>query len=1336
MNVISTNIPNEDFIFNQITLFASAAARSLWRRGLMAVVLATLILSSASTARAQCDITISPGSLLAGTIDVPYNSVQFMASGANGTFTFSLVGGSGSPPANMTLSTSGLLSGTPVEKGSFPFKVKALATNGCSGTNSYTLTINCSSIYLTFSPDPLPSGTAGSPYPGATFSGNGGQVPYTYSATGLPAAMQIGSQNGLLSGTPNSPGTYPITISATDSNGCVGSTNLTLTINCPTITFSPSTLPPADQGASYSKTITPSGGAGTYTFSYSGSLPPGLSLSPQGTTRASSATISGTPTATSNYCFMITATDTNNCTGTTNYCINVTNSCPEFTFSPATLNNGIAGEYQGWSITASDGTCCGYEWTITSGSLPPGLTPSSDHGFNNEGLLFSGTPTTAGTYTFTVTFTDYFGCSASETYTLKIITCPTITVTPSSPFVGSVGSYFQVTWSASGGVSPYTYSENNSSSVPGLNWSGTTLAGYPTTPGVYNYAVTAHDSNGCFGSAGNTITINSCISLLQTNPITVYTCSNCAVAPFTNLVTDPCCSNLSLSFNPSTNTCFQVNSTNQVQVTATNTCGDSNLFYITVIVLPGNCQTNCAAGFSLTNFSSNAFAASGQQLILHGSAAAPVTNGLGMQVLRLTSAATFEAGSAFLPVQLGNNLSFSTQFSFQMTNGGGSSDGTGNPAGADGIVFALAQSPGLGGSAYQVGYGGLPRSVAVKFDTWDDSASGAPTANDPNGNFVAVYTDGSVNTAGYGLYSPSNPGTDPQYYSPSTSMKNGDIWYAWIDYNGDTSELDVRLSDGVDSRPTTPQLIQNISLDNTSFLGLNPQVYAGFTSGTGGAYDDNDILSWQFTSPCTNACLTILCSNVQTYACGTNCVTVPLTAVAADSCCTNATLLLLLNGQVLQTGTNSVMTDYCFPVNSTNTVQVNAYDNCGNAVTNFFTVTVLSGPGTLAINYQYQNNNVILTWSQGILQESPIPVNPANNQTVAGPYSDVRGATSPDIIQPVGTTRFYRLRCQCLTCSNCLTLNCPSNVTLTTCSNCITVPLSNYVGVVDNCCTNWYDPAFNYPADYCFSVDTTNTIEVVVTDTCGNMVTNSFQLIVLPCANDTNCIVSLTCPGTIYAGTCSNTATVTGSATLAGCTNGVSLLYSALSGFSDSLSSFPFPVGTNTVTAEALQDGNTIAECDFQVIVTNASCGSSGAIVEWTFEDSQPGGAQPAGVLYSDVAPELGSGTASALHQGAATYSSPAGNGSDHSFGANNWTVGDYFQFACPTINASGISIAWDQVSSASGPRLFQLQYSADGANFTDFGVPYAVGANGTLRALRHTGAASRTTLRRTMNRT
>ncbi len=125
------------------------------------------------------------------------------------------------------------------------------------------------------------------------------------------------------------------------------------------------------------------------------------------------------------------------------------------------------------------------------------------------------------------------------------------------------------------------------------------------------------------------------------------------------------------------------------------------------------------------------------------------------------------------------------------------------------------------------------------------------------------------------------------------------------------------------------------------------------------------------------------------------------------------------------------------------------------------------------------------------------------------------------------------------------------------------------------------------------------------------------------------------------------------------------------------------------------------------VLLGLSSVGTQAAtIATWNFETSQPLTAGP-------VLAEIGTGTALGHHSNAAVaYSTPAGNGSSHSFSSNTWSVGDYYQFSASTLGDTDVTLSWDQTSSSTGPKDFTLSYSTDGTNFTNF-TSYSVAVNG-----------------------
>jgi len=115
-------------------------------------------------------------------------------------------------------------------------------------------------------------------------------------------------------------------------------------------------------------------------------------------------------------------------------------------------------------------------------------------------------------------------------------------------------------------------------------------------------------------------------------------------------------------------------------------------------------------------------------------------------------------------------------------------------------------------------------------------------------------------------------------------------------------------------------------------------------------------------------------------------------------------------------------------------------------------------------------------------------------------------------------------------------------------------------------------------------------------------------------------------------------------------------------------------------------------------------------IARWTFETSQPLATDSASV--GPISSELGSGMAYGVHASANTdWSNPVGNGSMESWSANNWAVGDYFEFQVSTLGYADLTVSWDQTRSSSGVSVFDLSYSLDGSVFTVFTDDYTVAA-------------------------
>jgi large repetitive protein len=394
--------------------------------------------------------SITTASLPAGETTVAYSMTMAASGGTTPYVSWTVSGGM---PAGLSLSTGGVISGTPTASGVFPLNITVIDTAGASASLPFTLTIAQGPTITTAS---LPNGEVGAAYPGVTLAGSGGTAPYTWTSTALPAGLTLNGSTGVISGTPTGPnGTTSVTITIHDSNGATSSKSLSLTIGtAPTITTA--SLPNGALTIPYNTTLAASGGTTPYGWSETGTMPPGLSLN------AGTGAITGTPTATGTYPVTYTVRDSVGGTASKSLSITINPQATVTTVTPASRGQGFTG-----TVTINGtGFIAGAPLAATFSNL--GITVNSIA--RTSGTTLTANITIAGgaaTGAGTVTVVNGDGSAASGSAAFTVNAKPTITsINPASH---SRNSTFNITVTGTGFVSGATFAFSGPGGAPTIN---------------------------------------------------------------------------------------------------------------------------------------------------------------------------------------------------------------------------------------------------------------------------------------------------------------------------------------------------------------------------------------------------------------------------------------------------------------------------------------------------------------------------------------------------------------------------------------------------------------------------------------------------------------------------------------------------------------------------------------------------------------------------------------------------------------------------------------------------------------------------------------------------
>jgi hypothetical protein len=362
-----------------------------------------------------------------GTVGVSY-SITFKereGSGCGpGLQTFYL--STGALPPGLTLATSGTLSGTPTTAGVWKFYVEMREPTDdpahCRGDRSqrqFTLAIGANPGGAPAPPKPslvvttvsLPDGNINQPYTSPGLAASGSAVnSWSLAGGALPAGLSLGS-NGVITGTPTQSGTFTVTVQA-NGNGVSATKQLSLFVLAPLAVQTLVNKTPPETGLTAKKLVGAPlttgvkavGGRPPYTFTATGTLPPGLALD------SATGKITGAGTAAGRYPFTVTVTDGTGAKASVDWNVTI---LPLLDFSKGKgLPLGHVDRLYSARIPVRGKDSATAEFAL-AGQIPPGL------GIDENGRL-TGTLLKAGSYQLKVYAFTANGAPISKTFRVRV----------------------------------------------------------------------------------------------------------------------------------------------------------------------------------------------------------------------------------------------------------------------------------------------------------------------------------------------------------------------------------------------------------------------------------------------------------------------------------------------------------------------------------------------------------------------------------------------------------------------------------------------------------------------------------------------------------------------------------------------------------------------------------------------------------------------------------------------------------------------------------------------------------------------------------------------------
>ncbi|WP_240700727.1 putative Ig domain-containing protein [Staphylococcus caprae] len=431
-------------------------------------------------------------------VNTPIDKIAIEATDNSGQVVTNKV--SGLPDGVSFNSDTNTISGTPTKVGNYPITVTTTDASGNKTETKFTIeVVDKTAPTVTAIKDQIQE--VNTPIDSITVEAtdNSGQA-VTNKVSGLPDGVSFDSETNTISGTPTKVGSYPITVTTTDAEGNVTTTNFTIKV---VDTTKPMVTSIKDQTkevntAIDSITIEATDNSGQAVTNKVSGLPEGVSFDSE------TNTISGTPTKVGNYPITVTTTDASGNKTETKFTIKVVDEIAPTVKAIANQTKEVNTSIDTIKIEASDNS--GQPVTNKVSGLPTGVT------FDSETNTISGTPTKFGSYPITVTTTDAEGNETTTKFTVEVVdtTKPTVTsIANQTKEVNTAINSIKIEATDNSGQKV----TNKVSGLPeGVSFDSetNTISGTPTKVGNYPITVITTDAE------GNETTTNFIIKVVDT----------------------------------------------------------------------------------------------------------------------------------------------------------------------------------------------------------------------------------------------------------------------------------------------------------------------------------------------------------------------------------------------------------------------------------------------------------------------------------------------------------------------------------------------------------------------------------------------------------------------------------------------------------------------------------------------------------------------------------------------------------------------------------------------------------------------------------------------------